>query len=168
MGDTRYFTALQAYEAEKARELGMTDLRTNILKTRSARTIRLMTRAVKGEPVDAKGLWLKIFTEIYGQTETLKERLMETGTDALVYADLRLGPSGIGLAEKDSRVLDPSKWKGENAVGLALETVRTQMREGSIQDIAANSKPKESVITEEEQSKAKVGAIINARRFRPV
>jgi hypothetical protein len=93
---------------------------------------------------------------------------METGTDALVYADLRLGPSGIGLAEKDSRVLDPSKWKGENAVGLALETVRTQMREGSIQDIAANSKPKESVITEEEQSKAKVGAIINARRFRPV
>jgi len=51
---------------------------------------------------------------------------------------------------------------------LALETVRTQMREGSIQDIAANSKPKESVITEEEQSKAKVGAIINARRFRPV
>jgi len=168
MGETRYFTALQAYEAERAKELGMADLRENILKTRSARTIRLMTRAIKGEPADAKGLWLKIFTEIYGQTETLKEQLMETGTDALVYADLRLGPSGIGLAEKDNRVLDPSKWKGENAVGVALETVRTQIREGAIQETAVNAKPKESVITEEEQAKAKVGAIINAKRFKPV
>jgi hypothetical protein len=168
MGETRYFTALQAYEAERAKELGMADLRENILKTRSARTIRLMTGAIKGEPADAKGLWLKIFTEIYGQTETLKEQLMETGTDALVYADLRLGPSGIGLAEKDNRVLDPSKWKGENAVGVALETVRTQIREGAIQETAVNAKPKESVITEEEQAKAKVGAIINAKRFKPV
>lgn len=165
MDDTRYFTALQAYEAERAKELKMDELRTSILKTRSARTIRLMTRKVVGHPADAKGLWLKIFTQIYQQTETLKEKLLATGTDALVYADVREGPSGIGLADKDSGALDPSKWKGENAVGLAQETIRTRMREGGLEEAPVNDAPKESVISEEEQAKAKVGAIINARRF---
>ena len=164
MNDTRYFTALQAYEAERAKELGMEELRKEILNTRSPRTIRLKVRKVTAHPVDAKGLWLKIFTEIYQQTETLKERLLETGTDALVYADNRAGPSGIGLTEKDSSVLDPTKWKGENAVGIALETIRTQMREGTIKEAPVNAKPKESVITEEQQAKAKMGAIINAKR----
>ena len=169
MDDTKYFTGLQAYEAERARELGMADLRASLLKTRSARTIRLMTRKITAHPADAKGLWLKIFTEIYQQTEALKERLIATGTDTLIFADIREGPSGIGLAEKDSGVLDPAKWKGENAVGMALETVRTQLREGNLKEAPVNNAPKEGVITEEEQEKAKVGAIINnARRFNPV
>ena len=168
MGDTEYSSGIQAYEAERARELGMMDLRASLLKTNSSRTIRLMTRTVKAHPADAKGLWLKIFTEIYQQTEALKERLLATGTDALVYADIRAGPSGVGLDEKDSGVLDPAKWKGENAVGIAQETVRTQMREGNLKEAPANAAPKEAAITEEEQSKAKVAAIINARRFKPV
>ena len=169
MGETEYSSGIQAYEAERARELGMMDLRASLLKTNSPRTIRLMTRTVKAHPADAKGLWLKIFTEIYQQTEALKERLLATGTDALVYADIRAGPSGVGLDEKDSGVLDPAKWKGENAVGIALETVRTQMREGNLAEAPANAAPKEAAITEEEQAKAKVAAIINARRnARPV
>jgi hypothetical protein len=62
-------------------------------------------------------------------------------------------------------VLDPTKWKGENAVGVAQETVRTQMREGGLAEAPVNDAPTEGVITEEEQKKAKVAAIINARRF---
>lgn len=166
MDETRYFTALQAYEAERAKELGMDELRASLLKTRSARTIRLMTRKVTAHPADAKGLWLKIFTQIYQQTEALKAKLLATGTDALVFADVREGPSGIGLAEKDSGALDPSKWKGENAVGVAQETVRTQMREGGLGDAPAADNVKESVITEEDQKKAKVGAIVNNFRNR--
>ena len=92
-------------------------------------------------------------------------KLLATGTDALVFADVREGPSGIGLAEKDSGVLDPNKWRGENAVGLAQETVRTRLREGELEEAPVNATPNNSVITEEEQEKAKVGAIIaNARR----
>jgi len=155
--------ALQAYEVERARELGMNELAASLLKTRSARMIRLMTVKVKAHPANAKGLWLKIYTEIYQQTEALKTRLLTTGTDTLVYADVREGPSGIGLAEKDSGVLDPTKWKGENAVGVAQETVRTQMREGELAEAPVNAAAK-GVITEEEQAKAKVGAIIQARR----
>lgn len=160
--ETKYSSALQAYEAERAKELKMDELRKQILGTRSPRTIRLLTKKVVEHPRDSKGLWLKIFTQIY-QDEHLRERLLATGTDALVYADLRAGPSGIALAEKDSGVLDPTKWKGENAVGLALETVRTTIREGALKE-APDSKAKESVITEEEQEKAKLGAIINAKR----
>jgi hypothetical protein len=163
MGDTKYCMALQAYEVERARELGMNELAASLLKTRSARMIRLMTVKVKAHPANAKGLWLKIYTEIYQQTEALKMRLLTTGTDTLVYADVREGPSSIGLAEKDSGVLDPTKWKGENAVGLAQETVRTQMREGELAEAPVNADAK-GVITEEEQAKAKVGAIIQARR----
>ena len=71
------------------------------------------------------------------------------------------------MDEKDSGILDPTKWKGENAVGLALETVRTQMREGNLKESPANNNPNERAITEEEQDKARVGAIIaNARRNR--
>ena len=164
MGDTQYSSAIQAYEVERAKELGLEELRKSLLKTRAPRTIALMMRKVTAHPANAKGLWLKIFTEIYQQTETLKARLLATGTDTLVYADVREGPSGIGLAEKDSGVLDPAKWRGENAVGVALETVRTQLREGNLSDAPVNSAPKEAVITEDEQEKAKVGAIINARR----
>jgi hypothetical protein len=90
---------------------------------------------------------------------------LDTGSDALVFADVRAGPSGIGLAEKDSAVLDPAKWKGENAVGVAQETVRTRMREGAVDEASGAVNPAVGgSITEEEQKKAKVAAIINARR----
>ena len=169
---TRYFTALQAYEAERAKELGQLELRASILNTRSARTIRIMTRKVVGHPVDARGLWLKIFTAIFQPGGALAEKLLATGTDSLIFADVREGPSGIGLGEKDSGALDPAKWKGENAAGIALETVRTRLREGNLEEAPEAENVAEATITEDQQQKAKVGAIIAARRggggkFRP-
>lgn len=161
---TTYFTALQAYEAERAKELGQLELRASLLNTRSARTILLMTRKMVGHPADARGLWLRIFTAIFQPGGALTEKLLATGTDALVFADAREGPSGIGLGEKDSGALDPAKWKGENAVGIALETVRTRLREGNLDEAPETENVKEAVISEQEQAKAKVGAIIAARR----
>ena len=162
--DSRYSSAIQAYEVERARELGNAALVTSLMKTRSPRTIRLLTRQQKGHPKDAKGLWLKIYSVIYDIYPNLKAKLLATGSDTLVFADLREGPSSIGLAEKDSGTLDPAKWKGENAVGLAQETVRTALREGTQQEAGEAPTVKHSVITEEEQKKAKVGAIIHSKR----
>jgi predicted NAD-dependent protein-ADP-ribosyltransferase YbiA (DUF1768 family) len=163
--ETRYSSPIQAYEVERARELGEDALAESLLKTRSPRTIRLLTRKTTGHPKDAKGLWVKIYTAIYEQYPILKAKLLDTGSDALVFADVRAGPSGIGLAEKDSAVLDPAKWKGENAVGVAQETVRTRMREGAVDEASGAVNPAVGgSITEEEQKKAKVAAIINARR----
>jgi hypothetical protein len=165
--ETRYSSPIQAYEVERAKELGETALVDSLLKTRSPRTIRLLTRKTKGHPKDAKGLWVKIYTAIYEQHPILKAKLLDTGSDALVFADVREGPSGIGLSDKDSAALDPAKWKSENAVGLAQETVRTRMREGAVDEAAAAVNPDVGgSITEEEQQKAKVAAIINARRRR--
>jgi hypothetical protein len=80
-----------------------------------------------------------------------------------VFADTREGPSGIGFGERTRESLDPSKWTGENAVGLALETLRYQMREGSEQDgtaVSATGEADESVVTEEQQAAQRTGAII--------
>ena len=162
---TRFSSPIQAYEFERAKELGDTALADSLLKTRSPRTVRLLTRKVKGHPTNVRGLWMKIYTAVYEQHPNLKARLLDTGSDTLVFADVREGPSGIGLGEKDPATLDPTKWKGENAVGVAQETVRTRMREGGQDEAAAAETTVGGSITEEEQKKAKVAAIINARRF---
>ena len=164
-GEVRYSSAIQAYEVERAKELGNTEMAANILKTRSPRTIRILTRKVTEHPKDAKGLWVKIYTSIFEQHPILKAKLLDTGSDTLVFADIRQGPSGIGLSEKDTAALDPARWKGENAIGIALETLRTRMREGSVEEGASASAPAVGgSITEDEQKRAKVAAIINARR----
>lgn len=167
MDDTRYFTALQAFEAERAREAGQDALRVSILRTRSVRTIRFLTKKFETQPKDVKGLWLRIFTAIYQQFPELKEKLLGTGTDALVFADVRKGPSGTGFGEQTREILDPARWTGENALGLTLETLRYQMREGTAGESAVTDNVKESVISTEEQDKAKVGAIIQAKKFFP-
>ena len=161
--DIRYSSPIQAYEVERAKELGLNDLAETLLNTRSPRTIRLVTRKTQGHPKDAAGLWVKIYTSVYQQHPILKAKLLDTGSDTLVFADIRAGPSGIGLAEKDSAALDPAKWKGENALGKAQETVRTRMREGSSEEAPVAAAVGGS-ITEEEQKRAKVAAIINAKR----
>jgi predicted NAD-dependent protein-ADP-ribosyltransferase YbiA (DUF1768 family) len=162
--ESRYSSALQAYQVERVKELGNTALAESLMKTRSPRTILLLVRQIKGHPKEAKGLWLKIYTAIYSTYPNLAARLLATGSDTLVFADVREGPSSIGLAETDSAALDPAKWKGENAVGLAQETVRTRLREETLEEAPQTEDVDASVITEEEQEKAKIGAIINAKR----
>jgi predicted NAD-dependent protein-ADP-ribosyltransferase YbiA (DUF1768 family) len=159
-----YFTAYQAYEVARAEELQLPKQAADLLGTRSTRTMRLITRNTPNHPADARGLWLGILTAVYQQHPPLQAQLLETGTDALVYADMRAGPSGIGLAEKDRGVLDAAKWKGENAVGLALETIRTRLREKTLEEAPREEEVEKKVISEKEQEKAKVAAIITAKR----
>jgi predicted NAD-dependent protein-ADP-ribosyltransferase YbiA (DUF1768 family) len=159
-----YFTAYQAYEVARAEELQLPKQAADLLGTRSTRTMRLITMKTPNHPADARGLWLAILTAVYQQHPPLQKQLLDTGTDALVYADMRPGPSGIGLAEKDKGVLDSAKWKGENAVGLALETIRTRLREKTLEEAPREEELEKKVISEEEQKKAKVGAIITAKR----
>ena len=164
--DMRFSSAIQAYEYERAKELGNAPLAESLLKTRSPRTIRLLTRKVEGHPADVRALWMKIYTAIYEQHPNLKARLLATGSDTLVFADTRQGPSGIGLGDKDPAALDPAKWKGENIVGVAQETLRTRMREGGEDEAAgAEAVAVGGSITEDQQKKGKVAAIIHARRM---
>ena len=171
-GETiRYFTGSQAWEYARAKEMGNENLMKAILQTRSTRTMRFVTKTLVAQPKNPKELWLQIFTAIYDQHPELRDRLLATGTDALVFADVRKGPSGTGFGERSKETLDASKWTGENAVGYALETLRYQMREGTVKEgtaVAADGAPEQAVITEEQQAAARTGAIIGQRkRFFP-
>ena len=162
--ESRYSSPIQAYQVERLKELGNAEIADALMKTRSPRTIMLLVKQVKGHPKNAKSLWLKIYTAVYNKYPNMAAKLLATGSDTLVFADTREGPSSVGLGEKDPAALDPAKWKGENAVGVAQETVRTRLRESTLEEAPQAENVGAAVITEEEQAAAKVGAIINAKR----
>ena len=163
--DVESASALQAFEIERATLMGLTELRDTLKKTTAPRTIRILTRKYDKYPPDSKGIWLAIYTALYQQHPELTEKLLATGTDTLVFADQRAGPLGVGLGPSEQNILDATKWKGDNAVGMALETLRTRLRSGEVAETeGVEGEAAEKVITEEEQEKAKKGAIINAVR----
>ena len=164
LDDAKYFTGLQAYEVLRAEEAGNLELKKSLMGTRSTRTMRFLTKKLVNQPKVPKDVWLQIFTAIYQQNPVLKSKLLATGTDRLIFADLRKGPSGTGLGERDAGNLTQSKWLYENAVGSALEALRYQFREGSAAESAINASPTNAVISTDEQSVAKVAAIINAKK----
>ena len=164
LDDTKYFTGLQAYEVLRAENAGQLELKKQLLGTRSTRTMRFLTKKLDSHPAKPKETWLKIFTAIYQQHPILKEKLLATETDSFIFADIRKGPSGTGLGERDAGILVQTKWLYENAVGTALEELRYKLREGSADEVGVNGKPLEAVISTDQQSAAKVAGIINAKR----
>jgi predicted NAD-dependent protein-ADP-ribosyltransferase YbiA (DUF1768 family) len=164
LDDTKYFTGLQAYEVLRAEGAGQLDLKKQLLGTRSTRTMRFLTKKLEFQPPAPKDIWLKIFTAIYQQHPILKEKLLATDSDTFIFADIRKGPSGTGLGERDAGILVQTKWLYENAVGSALEELRYKLREGSASEVGVNGKPTEAVISTDQQSAAKVAGIINAKR----
>jgi predicted NAD-dependent protein-ADP-ribosyltransferase YbiA (DUF1768 family) len=168
--ETEYRSPLQAYEAERCKELGYGPLREAIMKATSARTVRLLiTRHFANKeaqhPKNVRGLWMEIYTAVAQQHPEWRAKLLATGTDALIYADPQKGPSGIAVDAASPDALDPSKWTGENVVGLVLETVRTKVREETLAE-APTGEIKEAAITDEQAQANRVGAIINAARRR--
>ena len=165
----KYSSALQAYEV--ARELEAfnmgdidaakhADLQKKLLGTRSGGTIMRYMKEITTQVKDPKGTWMMIYTNIFEQHEELKKRLLATGTDAFVF--IFKEPAGVGM---DASPSDPATWKGENAVGSALEELRTEFREGrgrlaGVRNVA----PGQSVISVEEQSAARKNAIMGAQK----
>jgi predicted NAD-dependent protein-ADP-ribosyltransferase YbiA (DUF1768 family) len=160
--ETKYSSAFQAYEAERMRQTNQERVRTALLKTRSVRTIRTLTRKVSENVKNPRAVWTEILTALYIQHPELAEQLKATGTDTLVYAD-PLG--GVGLSRDDKKILSPAQWPSENIVGSVLEVIRARLREKPAEEAAPAGGAKESVISVDEQKKARVGAIINARRY---
>ena len=65
----------------------------------------------------------------FTQDETLKELLLDTGDKTIVEASPYDTIWGIGLSCDDDRVLDESKWEGENLLGKAIMKVRKILNE---------------------------------------
>jgi ribA/ribD-fused uncharacterized protein len=162
--ETQYSSAFQAYEASRMEEQGQMEVRAKILKTRSARTIGIQTRKFPAPAKNPQALWTGILTDLYAQHPELAEKLVQTGQDALVYADPVAGGGGVGLSADNTKILDPANWKGENIVGRVLESVRAGSRETGAAEAAPPPEAKEKVISVEEQEAAKKAAIIRAKR----
>ena len=140
--DTRYVSPYQAYQAERFKELDMPEIKNQILKTRSARTIHNI--AAK-EPTDAKypkELWEQILEAYYTQHKDLATQLKDTGSKRFHLSEAMYG---------NQNYLD------------ALLATRVMLRESG--DVQSEVKEvKQSVITEDQQKRDRAGVIANFRR----
>jgi hypothetical protein len=140
--ETRYVSPYQAYQAERFRELDLPEIKNQILKTRSARTIHNI--AAK-EPTDVKypkELWEQILEAYYTQHKDLATRLKDTGSKRFHLSE--------------------AMYANQNYLDALLAT-RVMLRESG--DVQAEIKEvKEGVITEEQQKRNRAGAIANFRR----
>lgn len=63
----------------------------------------------------------------FSQNESLKEKLLSTGSRVLVEANPYDKIWGVGLAADDTRIDDPDNWKGMNWLGEVIMKVRDDL-----------------------------------------
>lgn len=171
VGKTKYFTAFQAVLGEIALSMSNPSLFESILGTRSSRTLRTLTKDWKVGDYGSEA-FQKVIQASIEQLPNYKEELLKTGDQIILYANQMDEMFSIGIAEEEiqSGLPLPKKWRGENLWGEELAKARTELREKEVSTKPEEEAKKEleeasnTVISEQEQQAAKVGAIINARR----
>jgi hypothetical protein len=143
--ETKYASPYQAYETERFKELEDEQMVKKLLGTRSARTIQQLVAQDPRPPKNAESLWTEILEDLYTQNKAMADKLKETGSARFHMMD---------------------KQYGTPLYANALVTVRTSLKEREGDAPSGGGVVKQSVISEMEQEKAKVGAIINTFRRR--
>jgi hypothetical protein len=139
---TQYSSVYQAFEAERLKMLRNQTLVDQLMKTRSPKTIAAIAAQDKTPIANSFDLWFSILKAFYQQNTELGKDLANTG-------------SAI-FSLRDTTISSPSDYLN------ALMSVRAFIAEK--QEGGAAAPVEKHVITEEEQLKAKVGAIIHNRR----
>lgn len=141
---TQYVSPYQAYQAERFKDLGDEEKVEKILGTRSAQTIKNLVAKETHDNENTQKLWEEILEAFYTQNKQASDDLQKTGS------------ARFHLTNTD--YADPIYTN-------ALVTIRTRLKEKSSETPAYGGSFERSVITKEEQKKARVGAIIqNYRR----
>ncbi len=140
---TQYSSVYQAYEVERLKVLRNQLLVDQLMKTRSPRTIASIAAQDKTPIPNSFDLWFSILKAFYQQNTDLAKKLTETGSSI--------------FSLRDTTISSPSDYL--NAL-MAVRSFLAEKQEGG-----ATAPIEKHVITEEEQKKAKVAAIINARRM---
>jgi ribA/ribD-fused uncharacterized protein len=94
----------------------------------------------------------------FSSTPALKEALLATGDRAIAEASPRDAKWGIGLGARNPAAQDPSKWRGTNLLGKALEEIRREFRRDASSVPAQVSKaltPRESAAGRQEETPTK-------------
>lgn len=125
----KYATAEHWMMAEKARLFNDEETLSKILKAKHPSEAKKLGRLVSNFDSD---VWESKRSEIvvqgnklkFGQNDSIKEFLINTGDRVLVEASPVDKIWGIGLAQDHQHVESPDKWKGLNLLGYALMEVR--------------------------------------------
>jgi len=129
----RYATAEHFMMAEKASLFGDEDTRSRVIATSDPGAAKALGRKVRGFDDAA---WTAARFDIvvrgsvakFGQNETLRTYLLETGSKVLVEASAVDTVWGTGLARDHVNASTPSKWRGLNLLGFALMQARRELR----------------------------------------
>lgn len=116
----------------KAKLFGDEKIASDIMHATHPKDHKALGRKVKGYDEDvwkarrdgivASGCYAK-----FSQNEKLKRLLLSTEDTILVEASRYDKIWGVGLSENDSRILNPSQWKGLNLLGTALMRARSRI-----------------------------------------
>jgi ribA/ribD-fused uncharacterized protein len=125
----RYPTAEHFMMAEKAALFGDQATRTMVLQAPNPGAAKALGRQVRGFD---EATWLENRFSIvarankakFAQNPELSLFLKQTGTRVLVEASPIDRIWGIGLAQDDEKVNNPTLWRGLNLLGFALMQVR--------------------------------------------
>jgi predicted NUDIX family NTP pyrophosphohydrolase len=126
----------QAFEYMRLKHLGNEELAQKLLTTRSSYTISNISKQDMRPITNPQEVWTQILTKFYASSPELLEKLKETGDSNFVFEN--------------------------QAYVNALESVRNRLLESDEPVFASNDETiRQSVISLEEQQKAKKGAIIH-------
>lgn len=118
---------------QKALLFGDNEIAELIMKETNPREQKKYGRMIKNfdKAVWDKNCFVIVYEGNYAkftQNSDLKEELLSTGDRVLVEASPLDNIWGIGMAENDEGVDNPSYWLGLNLLGFAITTVRNQIR----------------------------------------
>jgi predicted NAD-dependent protein-ADP-ribosyltransferase YbiA (DUF1768 family) len=119
-----YTSLLQAFHAERAAFVKRADLRVKILQQKTIKDIRTWANRFTGNFDSPKERMIDILKAYVTQNPNIKEELINTNSDIIVYANPLDRLLGIGLSDTDDNALDREKWISPNILGEAWMTVR--------------------------------------------
>ena len=127
-------TTEHAFMWEKARHFGDTQACMEILNAKSPADAKAIGRRVKNFKPDvwdkvSEGYMYAVNFAKYEQNPVLAQYLLSTGSKTLTETNGKDKLWGIGLYASDDRVLDESKWQGENRLGKVLMDVRQLLQQ---------------------------------------
>ncbi len=135
IGERKYISLAHAYEGERALEFQKTALFKVLQGMKNPMIMRNKALSVVGPPKEPMTLLLQIIRSAI-RHKAFAEALRATENAILVFADPKDNLLGIGLSADNADAEDPSKWKGQNLFGTALMTVRKEIPEGELTDMA--------------------------------
>lgn len=132
LNGTKYSSAEQFMMAKKAELFGDKDIKAKILSTNNVRKQKELGRQVSGFE---ESIWNQHKMKIvyiannlkFNQNPKLKQLLLDSEGKYIVEASPVDAIWGIGIAPKDPRRFDKSKWRGQNLLGKVLTQLREDM-----------------------------------------